>query len=287
MAEPGYGGLQAKLRANGRKSGGNGLRFTGSRGRGRRILNTLGPLLAATLTAAGLSAGDRHSPRAIIDRVDRVLRGASSRGVATMSVVTRHWERSLTMEVWSLGSDYSLVRVLSPAKEAGTGTLKASRDIWNYLPKVDRTIKIPASMMMGSWMGSHFTNDDLVKESRLVEDYEIETTFDGTRGTVRVWEFALTPRPEAAVVWGKIDYRVRQRDFMPLRARYFDEEGELVRTLTFSNFRRMGGRLIPAHMDMQPHDKPGERTTVSYGELQFDLDIDKSFFSLRTLRRGR
>ena len=107
------------------------------------------------------------------------------------------------------------------------------------------------------------------------------------RGAVKVWEFALTPKPEAPVVWGKIDYRVRQRDFMPVRARYFDEEGKLVRTLTFSNFRRMGGRLIPAHMDMQPHDKPGERTTVSYAELQFDLDIDKSFFSLRTLRRGR
>ena len=264
------------------------MKLTESQRRGWRILHTLGlPLLAMTLTSAGLTAGDRHSPGAIIDRVDRVLRGASSRGVATMSVVTRHWERSLTMEVWSLGSDYSLVRVLSPAKEAGTGTLKASRDIWNYLPKVDRTIKIPASMMMGSWMGSHFTNDDLVKESRLVEDYKIETTFDGTRGTVRVWEFALTPRPEAAVVWGKIVYRVRQRDFMPLQARYFDEEGELVRTLTFSDFRRMGGRLIPAHMDMQPHDKPGERTIVSYAELQFDLDIDKSFFSLRTLRRGR
>ena len=288
MPEPGYGGLKAKLRAAGRESGGNGLKLTESQGRGRRILNTLGlPLLGVTLTAAGLTAGDRHSPQAIIDRVDQVLRGASSRGVANMRVVTRHWERSLTMEVWSLGSDYSLVRILSPAKEAGTGTLKASRDIWNYLPKVDRTIKIPASMMMGSWMGSHFTNDDLVKESRLVEDYQIETTFEGTRGTVKVWEFALIPTPEAAVVWGKIDYRVRQRDFMPLRARYYDEEGGLVRTLTFSDFRRMGGRLIPAHMDMQPHDKPGERTTVSYAELQFDLDIDKSFFSLRTLRRGR
>lgn len=256
--------------------------------RGRCILYTLGlPLLSMTLTAAGLTAGERHSPRAIIDRVDQVLRGASSRGLATMRVVTRHWERSLTMEVWSLGSDYSLVRVLAPAKEAGTSTLKASRDIWNYLPKVDRTIKIPASMMMGSWMGSHFTNDDLVKESRLVEDYEIETTFEGTRENVKVWEFTLTPRPEAAVVWGKIDYRVRQRDFMPLQARYFDEEGELARTLTFSNFRRMGDRLVPARLDMQPHDKPGERTTVSYDELQFDLDIDKSFFSLRTLRRGR
>ena len=264
------------------------MKFAEHQIRVKRVLHTPGLwLLAMILTTPGLTAGDRHSPRAIIDRVDQVLRGASSRGVATMRVITRHWERSLTMEVWSLGNDYSLVRVLSPAKEAGTSTLKASRDIWNYLPKVDRTIKIPASMMMGAWMGSHFTNDDLVKESRLVEDYEIETTFDGTRGTVRVWEFALTPRPEAAVVWGRIEYRVRQRDFMPLQARYFDEEGELVRTLTFSEFRRMGGRLVPTQMDMQPHDKPGERTTVSYAELQFDLDIDKSFFSLRTLRRGR
>lgn len=264
------------------------MKRTEHQGRGRRVLNTLRtPLLVLVLTSTGLTAGDRHSPREIIDRVDRVLRGASSRGVATMRVVTRHWERSLTMEVWSLGADYSLVRVLSPAKEAGTGTLKASRDIWNYLPKVDRTIKIPASMMMGSWMGSHFTNDDLVKESRLVEDYEIETSFEGARENVRVWEFTLTPRPEAAVVWGKIEYRVRQRDFMPLQALYFDEEGELVRTLTFSDFRRMGDRLVPVHMEMQPQDKPGERTSVSYDELQFDLDIDKSFFSLRTLRRGR
>ena len=287
-AEPGWCGLQVRLRVAVQESGGNGLTFTEYRRRGRHILHTLGlPLLAMTLTSAGPTAGDRHSPREIIDRVDRVLRGASSRGVATMRVITRHWERSLTMEVWSLGTDYSLVRVLSPAKEAGTGTLKASRDIWNYLPKVDRTIKIPASMMMGSWMGSHFTNDDLVKESRLVEDYEIETTFEGTRENVTVWEFTLNPKPEAAVVWGKIDYRVRQRDFMPLQARYFDEEGELVRTLTFSDFRRMGDRLVPTHMDMQPQDKPGERTSVSYAELQFDLKIDKSFFSLRTLRRGR
>lgn len=264
------------------------MKLTESQRRDRRVLHILGlSLLAMTMTSAGPTAGDRHSPRAIIDRVDQVLRGASSRGVATMRVVTRHWERSLTMEVWSLGADYSLVRVLAPAKEAGTGTLKASRDIWNYLPKVDRTIKIPASMMMGSWMGSHFTNDDLVKESRLVEDYEIETSFEGARENVRVWEFVLTPKPEAAVVWGKIEYRVRQRDFMPLQARYFDEEGELARTLTFSDFRRMGDRLVPARMDMQPHDKPGERTSVSYAELQFDLNIDKSFFSLRTLRRGR
>jgi hypothetical protein len=104
-----------------------------------------------------------ETAREIIERVDRVMRGASSHGVARMEIVTEHWERQLTMELWSLGTDYSLVRLRAPAKEAGTATLMADDDIWNYLPKVDRTIKVPASMMAGSWMGSHFTNDDLVK----------------------------------------------------------------------------------------------------------------------------
>ena len=136
--------------------------------------------VAMSLCVASPAAGQR-SAREVMDEVDRLLRGDSSRGVATMEVVTEHWQRSLTMEVWSLGTDHSLVRVTAPAKEAGTATLKVGKDIWNYLPKIDRTIKIPSSMMSGSWMGSHFTNDDLVKDSRLIDGYEIETTFDGER----------------------------------------------------------------------------------------------------------
>jgi hypothetical protein len=229
----------------------------------------------------------QETPRDIIDRVDRILRGDSSRGTATMEVVTEHWSRSITMDVWSLGTEYSLVRVTQPAKEAGTGTLKAERDIWNYLPKVDRTIKIPASMMSGSWMGSHFTNDDLVKESRLIEDFDIEIGFEGERDGVNVWEFTLIPKPEAAVVWGSIEYRVRKNDYMPLWARYYDEDGELARTLEFSEFRTMGGRVVPAVMNMLPADKPGERTTMIYDNLEFDIDLDKSFFSLQTLKRRR
>ncbi len=232
------------------------------------------------------SACCQESARDIIDRVDRILRGESSHGIATMDVVTENWERSMTMEIWSLGTDYSLIRVTAPKREEGTATLKAGDDIWNYLPRVDRTIKIPASMMMGSWMGSHFTNDDLVKESRLIEDYDIEIAFEGDRDGVEVWEFELTPRPEAPVVWGSIRYQVRKADLMPLWARYYDEDGNRVRTMTFSDFRVLGGRLIPAAMDVRPEDKPGERTSVRYSELEFDIDIDREFFSLRALRSG-
>jgi hypothetical protein len=250
-------------------------------------LGTIAVSVVAALAGISTPALGQETPRDIIDRVDRILRGDSSRGTATMEIVTEHWNRSITMDVWSLGTDYSLVRVTAPAKEAGTGTLKAEQDIWNYLPKVDRTIKIPVSMMSGSWMGSHFTNDDLVKESRLIEDFDITTSFEGERDGVDVWEFTLTPKPEAAVVWGSIEYRVRKDGYMPMWARYYDEDGELARTLEFSEFRRMGGRLVPAVMNMRPADKPDERTTMLYDHLEFDVGLDKSFFSLQSLKRRR
>ncbi len=249
--------------------------------RGRSLALAVVALLMASTTNA------QETPREIIDRVDRILRGESSYGVATMEVVTEHWERSVTMEVWSLGTDYSLIRVTAPRKEAGTATLKAGDDIWNYLPRVDRTIKIPASLMMGSWMGSHFTNDDLVKESRLVEDYDITVAFEGARDDVAVWEFELTPKSEAAVVWGRIHYEVRKRDLMPTWARYYDEDGMLMRVLEFSDFRQMGGRLVPAVMEMLPQDKPEERTVIRYSKVEFDIPLSESFFSLRSLRSGR
>ncbi len=231
-------------------------------------------------------AHGQETAEEIIDRVDRILRGESSRGTATMEVVTEHWERSMTMKAWSLGTEYSLVRITAPKKEAGTATLKAGDEIWNYLPRVDRTIKIPPSMMMGSWMGSHFTNDDLVKESRLVEDYNIEIAYEGERDGVAVWEFDLRPKQEAAVVWGRIEYQVRKDDLMPTWARYYDEDGNLVRMLNFSDYRVMDDRLVPTVMTMRPEDKPDEHTTIRYRDLEFNIGLDESFFSLRALRSG-
>ena len=226
-------------------------------------------------------------PYEIMDRVDQLYRGAASYGTSTMEVVTENWDRQMTMEMWSLGNDFSLVRILAPAREAGTATLKADQDIYNYLPKVDRTIKIPASMMGGAWMGSHFTNDDLVQESRLVDDYDIDLSFDGDRGGVVIWEFTLIPKAEAAVVWGRIEYEVRQADYMPLGVRYYDEDGELARTMEFSDFVTFGGRTVPRLMMMRPADKPGEHTSMRYEDLEFDVDLAESFFSLRTLQRRR
>lgn len=247
-----------------------------------RVLASGAALVALSITAAPVYA--QTSARDIIDRVDRLLRGASSHGSVEMQIKTEHWSRSLEMEVWSLGTKYSLVRVTAPPREAGTATLKADQEVWNYLPRVDRTIKVPPSLMMGSWMGSHFTNDDLVKESRLVDDYDIAIAFEGDRDGVPVWEFSLTPKPEAAVVWGRIEYQVRKADLMPTWVRYYDEDGTLVRTMTFSDYTQMGGRLVPAKMLVVPEDKPDESTALIYHDLEFDVGLKPDFFSLRNLR---
>jgi len=245
----------------------------------------LGLLLAGGVTRLGAEAQRPVDPKSIVDRVDRLLRGDSSEGEMTMAVVTRRWTRTLTLRAWSEGTERALIKVLAPAKEAGVATLKAGEEIWNYLPKVDRTIRVPTSMMMASWMGSHFTNDDLVKESRLIRDYDIALGFEGVREGVRVWEFVLTPRPEAAVVWGKVVMEVRQADLMPTWARYYGDDGALRRTLTFGDYRVMGGRLVPTTMRVVPTDKPDESTLIRYTALRFDIRLPADTFTLGALRR--
>ncbi len=240
--------------------------------------------------AAGLPApaAAQTDPRVleIIDGVDRLMRGESSSGRMRMEIDTENWSRTLEMRIWSLGTEHSLVRVESPAREAGTATLKVENEIWNYFPRADRTMKLPPSMMLGSWMGSHFTNDDLIKESRIIEDYDIVISFEGDRDGEEVWEFTMTPKPEAPVIWGRIEQRIRKRDRMPIRARYYDEDGALSRTFTFSEFGPLGGRTVPARIVIEPADGEG-RTVVTYLELEFDVGLGEDFFSLRNLRARR
>lgn len=247
------------------------------------------PVLAADLTKAVDEKVPDIEPavnaKDIMDALDDLWRGTSSLATMTMTIKTDRWERSITMTAWSLEQDYSLVRILSPKKEADTATLKYKADIYNYLPKTDRTIKITSGMMMGSWMGSHFTNDDLVKESRLAEDYDLDIVFEGDRDGHEIWEIQLIPKPDAAVVWGKILFSIRKEDRMPIRSLYFDDAGGLVRTMTFDRYTTMGGRLLPATMRLTPEDHPAEYTELTYQDITFDLDLEPSFFSLQNLKK--
>ncbi len=248
------------------------------------LLASIAPALAETPSAGTPPAILDTRAKEIVDRVDQIMRGDSSAARLTMEIHSKHWQRTLEAKAWSKGTDRALILILKPSKESGTATLKAEDNIWNFLPKVERVIKIPSSMMMGSWMGSHFTNDDLVKESRMIRDYAIVTSFEGQRDGTAVWEFTMTPHEDAAVVWGKIVLEVRQDDFMPTWQHYYDEDGELMRKMAFGGYREMGGRKVPTRMEIRPTDTPDEYTRITYDELDFGVDLDDGFFSLRNLR---
>jgi outer membrane lipoprotein-sorting protein len=235
--------------------------------------------------AAEAQPGRNMTPEEILDYVDDLFRGDSSQGLMAMHIVTEHWERTLELEFWSEGVDKSLIRILAPKKEAGTATLRVDKEIWNYLPKTNKVIKLPSSMMSGSWMGSHFTNDDLVKESRFTEDFTFEKTFEGQKEGQGVIEIACYPKPEAPVVWGKVQLTIRQADFLPVQILYYDEDMNLARTMVYSDIGPLGGRDLPRLMTVIPADKPREKTEVSYSELNFDVKMAGDVFSLRNLRR--
>ena len=231
------------------------------------------------------SKADNISPEKILNNVDDLYRSNASHSILTLSVTTVNWQRTLTLEQWSKGEDKSLIKVLKPKKEKGLATLRVDKNVWNFLPKVKRVVKIPSSMMSSSWMGSHFTNDDLVKQSRMTEDYTFSITFEGMKDGKEIIEVTCLPNKEAAVVWGKVEVVVYADDYLPLRMIYYDEDLLLSRTLEFTNIEMMDGKMIPTMMNMIPTDEPGESTTVKWEEVKFDVTIDDDFFSLRKLQQ--
>lgn len=246
-----------------------------------RMLLTL--LLAPLALAAGPAPGTPEFARAILQRADDLYRGEQSHGVMEMEVKTRHWTRSMSLEAWSKGKDYSLVRILEPKKDRGTATLKDKHDLFTYLNNTGRTVKISGAMMSGSWMGSHFTNDDLVRETRMSEDFDIKQLPDEKLDGVPVYRFELVPKPGKPIVWGKIDVLVRISDQMPLEDTYYDEDKKPVRELQLSDFKTVGGRTLPSVMTMKPLDGSGEYTRVTWKELRFDVNLEPGFFSVRNL----
>ncbi|MEJ2611456.1 MAG: outer membrane lipoprotein-sorting protein [Candidatus Thiodiazotropha sp.] len=223
----------------------------------------------------------------LIRHIDRLWRGETSRATMTMMVKTRRYERSMTMKTWSQGKDYSLVLIREPVKDRGIATLKVKENIWNYLPKINRVTKVPSSMMSGSWMGSHFTNDDLVKESTFEDDYDSRITFEGERDGRQIYEMTSLPKPNAAVVWGKVVMLIEQQTLAPYRALYYDEEGELIRTLTFDQDKKIGTRVVPMRLSLQPEEKPDESTVIHYDAIEFGVPLERSFFSLQNLKQRR
>jgi outer membrane lipoprotein-sorting protein len=244
----------------------------------RRLVAGSLALIGARVSAEAAAPGGRE----IVEKVESLLWANTMQGEFDMRIVTPRWERTLSLRIWMDRPRRSFVRVLAPAKEAGIGSLRIGNEMWNYLPAVERTIKIPPSMMLQPWMGSDFTNDDLVKQSSAIEDYVQKMPGEESVDGQRLFKVEALPRPDAAVVWGRIVYWVR-RDFVPVRQEYFSDRGELVRVMTFSDIRSVGGRTLPTRWEMKPLGKPGNSTTILVKDAVYNVQIDEDIFTQRNL----
>jgi len=231
--------------------------------------------------AQGMSATE------IIRKADDKTRGKSSYGVLSMTIERPGWSRTVEMKSWSLGTEYSMIYILSPAREKGQVFLKRGTEMWNWVPGIERMIKIPPSMMMQSWMGSDFTNDDLVRESSIVKDYTHKLMGREMVRERECFRILLTPREDAPVVWGKIIAWVTTDSFDSWMSEYYDEDGSLVSTQHSYKPQRMGDRVIPTEMVLIPADKPAQRTVLIIKEMKFDQALQESFFSQQNMKKVR
>ena len=243
----------------------------------------IGILLAGVL--CGAARGETLAPVEIVRRCDDLLRGEESYCKLTMTITRPSWSRTVVMEAWTQGTENSFIRVLSPPKEQGVTFLKKGREAWQYAPAIDRVIKIPPSMMLQSWLGSDFSNDDVVRADSLVVDYDHAIVSEPEEDGVAYWIIAATPKSAAPVVWGRVELKIRKEDFIPVRVGYYDEDGTLVKYYETADYAEVEGRKLALQAIMHDQTRPGNRTEIRYDSLTFRPDLRPDTFTVQNLRR--
>lgn len=254
----------------------------------KNIHQILALFLFCTL-AIGFQSWTKGDPTAleIIKKSDEKARGLTSQGEMKMTIIRPTWTREMTMKTWSKGDDYSLILVTAPARDKGTAFLKRKKEMWNWQPTIDRVIKMPPSMMSQSWMGSDFTNDDLVKQSSIVVDYKHSLLGKETVEDYECYKIELIPLEEAAVVWGKIVIWISTQEYMQLKTEFYDEDDYLINTILGKEVKKMGGKLLPSKMEIIPADEEDNKTIIEQLSLNFDAPIKDNFFSIQSMKRAR
>lgn len=212
------------------------------------------------------------------------MRGNTSQAQITIQTVRPTWSREMTVKTWIKGTDLAMILIQSPAKDKGIVYLKRKKEVWNWMPALEKIIKLPPSMMSQSWMGTDFTNDDLVKESSIVNDYIHSIVGDTLIAGRNCYQIQMLPKPEAAVVWGRLLVSIDKKDFLELHTRFYDEDGSLLNTMNASDIKTMDGRLIPTRFEMLPAEKPGQKTVMIYNAIQFNRPLEDGFFTTEKMK---
>ncbi len=221
----------------------------------------------------------------IVEKADNLQRGETNYSIFSMTIVRPKWTRTIEIKNWSKGRDYAMTYITAPAKDKGQVFLKRNNEMWNWVPSISRMIKIPPSMMSQGWMGSDYTNDDILKESSIVVDYNHKLISSETIEGIDCYKIELDPKEDAAVVWGKVIKWISIKEYWQLKTEYYDEDGELMRTELASKVKQFSDRKLPSQLEIIPADEPGHRTVVVIKSANFNIKLDDGFFSQQNMKR--
>lgn len=222
----------------------------------------------------------------IVRKADDKMRGENSSIMEmTMKIVRPTYERTISFKSWSKGTEKSAVLITAPAKEEGQSFLKLDRDMWTWNPVISRMIKMPPSMLSQGWMGSDYTNDDLLNQRSVVVDYNHKIIGSEKLENQDCYKIELDPKEDAPVVWGKIIFWITKKDYLLLKSEYYDEDGYLVKTELGEKIKSMDGRVIPTVYELIPADKPGNKTIVIMDNIKFNANISDNFFTQQNMKR--
>ena len=220
-----------------------------------------------------------QTAKEIIEITEDKMRGKTSQATIVVKTIRPGWTREMRLKTWMKGNEYSTILITAPARDRGIVFLKRKKEVWNWMPSIEKIIKLPPSMMSQSWMGTDFTNDDLVKESSLVTDYNHVFTNDTMINSRNCFQIIMTPKPDAAVVWGKLITCIDKENLVQLHARFYDESNELINTMNAFEVKLMDGRLIPTRFEMIPANKKNQKTEMRYESVIYNRTIDESLFT--------
>jgi len=238
--------------------------------------------------STNLLVGQNLSAKEVVTKSYNLFLGKSSFSVMKMVIERPSWSRSIQMQAWSLGEDYFLAYITAPARDEGQVSLKYKNEMWNYIPAINRVIKIPPSMMMQSWMGSDFTNNDLMKQNSIIKDYTHSFSGNEKIDNYDCYIVELKPLPDAAVVWGSIKIWIAKDNLNALKSEFFDTNGKVIKTETASDLKMMGGRLLASHLEMKSNIDDGHKTIIKVLHQEFNVNgIDLNFFSIQNMKNIR
>jgi outer membrane lipoprotein-sorting protein len=210
---------------------------------------------------------------ALLRKVDdiRIPRASFSVEVTIQTETSRGKSYLNRYEVLMNEKRDTLVRATHPPNDKGQSMLMKGQDFWVYLPTVDQPVRLTLSQRLIGQV----SNGDIARMS-FSEDYKatLLRTEPSDQGETAVLE--LTALGDW-VTYKKVILSVSMPEARPLKAEFYAESEMLLKTCEFTEYELLAGAVRPRQLIFHDAVKKGERSVLTYANMQVRVFRSKYF----------